>query len=210
MQVRTASKNSQRTPVFPVPVHEPVKFAFDIADKTYWKYPDIFKTPSLRGLQAMVFYDELNKRTSKALYQEELDAELILLQKIRYAISGEAGKINLGDAFTAIGDWEKILNYRKERMMFIVEPDLVWKLASIVYFDETENPHRYDMAYNLEIKIPFWKESVTEHDFFFSKPVKELIPYMEEYEQNFQTYSQVIRMVREIHSNHLSSIKSNL
>lgn len=197
-------------PSFPVEVKEPVVFAFALKGVNYWKFPDIQKTPSLRGLDAIVFYEEFKKRTTKELYQEEMEAETILLRDVRLALSGAQGRINLAAAFASLADWEKILRHREERLKFIVEPDLVWKLASIVYFDETENPNRYDMVYNLEKKIPFWKEQVSEEDFFLSKPIEELVPYLNEYKATLPTILSVTRMVREIHKENLSSIKSNL
>lgn len=195
-------------PRFPVPIKEPVVLAFTLAGKPYWNFTDVFKTPCLRGLQAITFYEELKKRTTPELYQEELQAEQILLRKVRMALSGETGKINLSEAFAHIADWDKILKYRDERIRFIIEPDIVWKLASVVYFDESENPYRYDMKYNLEVKIPLWKEHVKEEDFFLSRPVEVLIPFIVDYKENLPTHLKAVRLIRDLHSAHLSSIKS--
>lgn len=210
----TSQPEKPIVPVFPVKVEEPVLYSFSIigADRTvpYFQFSDVFKTPSLRGLEALTFYEELEKRTTPAMYRDELDAEKILVRDISIALSGQQGKINLASAFESLADLRKILESREERLKFIIEPDIVWKLASIVYFDETENPNRYDLAYNLDVKIPFWKKNVKEEDFFLSKPMLTLMPHLSEYKENLPVHLQVTRMVRDLHQASLSSIKSNL
>lgn len=200
----------KRVPKFPVQVSGHVELAFELNGVAYWNFTDFFNSPSERGLESLTYYEEFQKRTTRQTYQDELDSEIILLRDIRLSLSGQQGRINLAAAFEKLADLEKILKYREERLKFIIEPDLVWKLASVVYFDETENPNRYDMKYNIDTKIPFWKKHVKEEDFFLSMPIIQLIPHLEEYAPNLTTLSKVTRMMREVHLNHLSSIKSNL
>ena len=52
-------------------------------------------------------------------------------------------------------------------------PDQAYNLASIVYFDDTENLYKYDLAYNKK-KIAHWKED-GDLGFFFTSPLDELL-----------------------------------
>jgi cell shape-determining protein MreC len=59
----------------------------------------------------------------------------------------------------------KLNNQLSERLEFIYDTDLVYKLASVVYFDEKENPEDYDWTYNQK-KIDKWKKDKSINDFF--------------------------------------------
>ena len=45
----------------------------------------------------------------------------------------------------------------KGRLKWHVDTDILYKLASIVFFEKGEDPRTYDFKYNAE-KIEFWKQ----------------------------------------------------
>lgn len=88
------------------------------------------------------------------------------IKRITSEIDGSRGQINIGNALAYLGQ----LNTMTE---LAFEPDTVYRLASVIYFDETEDLRKWDRKYN-EQKIVGWKENGT-LDFFFNKPFRELI-----------------------------------
>jgi len=93
-----------------------------------------------------------------------------------------------------------------ERLEFIYDTDLVYKLASVVYFDEKENPEDYDWTYNQK-KIDKWKKDKSINDFFLTMPIADLVPFLKDFNMNFDSYSQV---QMEQTTQHLASICTNL
>lgn len=196
-----------KKPVFNVELKEPVVYAFTCGGTDYYQFTDTFKTPCLRGLQALTIYEEFRSRTTRELYEKETEAESQLIDEMWAELAGGKGKVDLGKAFTSLNELKKVIKNRKERMALIIEPDLVYKLASVVYFDESENPYRYDMRYN-EQKIKKWKADQSLQDFFLSQPLVQLIPYLSELAENLQIYSEVATKVMSLQSEFLSTIIS--
>lgn len=61
------------------------------------------------------------------------------------------------------------------------------KLASVMYFDEQENPLDYQYPYN-EQKMKHWMQHNDVQGFFLSLPDSALIPSFDELSKNFPTY----------------------
>jgi len=100
----------------------------------------------------------------------------------------------------------KLNNQLSERLEFIYDTDLVYKLASVVYFDEKENPEDYDWTYNQK-KIDKWKKDKSINDFFLTMPIADLVPFLKDFNMNFDSYSQV---QMEQTTQHLAGICTNL
>jgi hypothetical protein len=100
----------------------------------------------------------------------------------------------------------KLNNQLSERLEFIYDTDIVYKLASVVYFDENENPEDYDWTYCIK-KIEKWKKDKSINDFFLSMPIAELIPFLKDFNLNFDSYSQIQMEQTNLH---LANILSNL
>lgn len=87
------------------------------------------------------------------------------IKKITAAIDLTQGQINLGNAL-------ELLSHMKHLTELAFEPDTMYRLASVIYFDDTEDLRTWDKKHNEE-KITAWKENGT-LDFFYSKPFSEL------------------------------------
>ena len=81
------------------------------------------------------------------------------------------------------------------------------KLASVLYFDEYENPLDYQYPYNDE-KIRHWMSSNDVEGFFLNLPEFALMPSGKELTQNFPTYLQGETMERLNDLTHIISVMS--
>jgi hypothetical protein len=100
-----------------------------------------------------------------------------------------------------ITELSKLTTQLKERLDLIFDVELVYKLASVIYFDENESPYNYDFKYNLE-KIKKWKE-LKLSDFFLQVPMSSIIPLTDLSEQDLDIYMEVSK---KINKHHLESI----
>lgn len=173
---------------FPVAKH-PVKYAFTCGGVDYFQFEDFNNIPALRGLKTLVFYEELRMKCTLdflKLHTEAIDN--ILLQKV----------INVFEV-------KKLNDQLKQRLDLALETELLYKIASIVFFPKDENIEDYDYAFNAK-KVEYWKQHKGS-DFFLQQPLQELIPVLKDFEGNFQMYSQ---MVEQLNQTHLESLLLNL
>lgn len=117
-----------------------------------------FRLPTGRYKWVDAFLAQVNLRMSAPT----LSAYMGDLKK---ALNGGKGEVRLDKAFHTIFCIESRLNLG-------FDPNLVKTLASIVYFDETEDLSDYDKAY-CDKKIKFW-EQYDCYDFFLTRPIAEL------------------------------------
>jgi hypothetical protein len=141
------------------------------------------------------------------------DAKENISKKLLEAFNIQAGKMNLTKIFDLQKESIALDMQLKERVTMITDPDLIYKLASIVFFDKNESPYNYEHSYNLK-KIEFWKKHKTMHDFFLSMPVQKLVPFLKTLPQDtlsssmemeaMETVRKITKANWEILSSHLS------
>lgn len=183
-------KGNQKN-VFPQAKHRIVE-AFICDGEQYYQFDDPFNLPYERGLHALSVYEELRMRCTReylSKYTAAID-KLIKTKTINVEVLSEMLKLN---------------NQLKERLDFVFEPETAYKLASVVYFDRTENPYKYEGAYASK-KIERWKAAGGAYDFFTQKPLVELIPFLRDADSNFQTYLEIQKQILKIHSGSISSV----
>ena len=155
-----------------------IKEAFVLNNIQYYQFDDIFNLPYQRGMTALAFYEECRMGVDRAYLEQHTKAVDELLGAYKINIY----KINA-------------LNQQlKERTEFFTDSDLLYKLASVVFFDSKENPKKYEQDYN-ERKIKAWKESNTA-DFFLQKPLQDLIPFLRHSRADLEACFRVARAVR--------------
>lgn len=168
--------------------------AFKLNGITYYMFDDSFKVPSGRGLCALTIYEEFEQRCTKEYLKTHCRAVEVILS--------DPKKININAL--------AIINRNlKERLDLAVFPDHIYKLASVIFFDDTESPYSYDFSYNNK-KIEKWKASGGTLDFFMQTPLKDLIPSLKLAGLNAQTYFQVASEVDKLHHQDLQEILSKL
>ena len=106
-----------------------------------------------------------------------------------------------------IGKIYELNQQLRERLNLVLDVDLLYKLASVIFFDKNENPSLYEYDYNNR-KIEFWKQHRGVADFFLQKPVSELIPFIRLSDLDLATYSELNGALDKIHSEKLSAITS--
>lgn len=200
---RFTSKSSDKAkqpakPTFANPnIIHPIVFAFNSGGKDYFQFQDIMNLCHARAFRAMEVYEEVQMRCTREMLKLHTEAvnEILTSEKI--------------DIFKI-----KELNERlKERLDFVISGDTIWKLAAVVYFDETENPYDYDYKYGIK-KIQEWKKEQDVSAFFFNSPIQTLIPSLTLSESDLRTYIQVGEKVTQEQLNQIyqftSKSKANL
>ena len=185
------AKYFNRKPKFKLQNDHILKEAFTCGGVKYFQFDDIFNQPYERALVALDFYEEFRMRTS-------FDFIRLHVQAIKDIMSNPKA-IDFGKVATLNTQLE-------ERLNWIVAPDLLYKLASVVFFDENESPYIYDHKYCKE-KIKHWKKNSEMNAFFLQMPIINLIPSLKNCDLDFQSYSQVVEKLTETH---LDTIFTNL
>jgi hypothetical protein len=166
-----------------------IEYAFSIGKKHYFKFSDHLNIPYERALSCLVYYRELDCNIDRDFLKLHLTTinEILLSTRI--------------DVFKIKSLNDQILT----RLDLPKDPELMYKLASVVYFDQDESPEVYEWEYGKK-KIAYWKENTTLKDFFLSRPLRQLIPYLDFADENLETFSRMIEDVNQIHSDNLSGI----
>jgi hypothetical protein len=176
---------------FPKDIPYPIEEAFTVEGRTFYRYKDYFNIPYERGLKTITFYEEARMKITYEYLEEHVKAvdKLLKSQKI--------------DIFKV-----KALNdVLAERLKWFTDTEILYKLASIVFFEKGEDPRTYDFKFNAE-KIEFWKQHKSINDFFLSTPLLELMPFLKELEMNLETYSLIAKELSQVHLDMVSSIQS--
>lgn len=169
---------------FPKHEHE-IAYAFSCGGTDYFQFKDFSNIPAVRGLKTMVFHEEMRMKCSLEYLRLHVDAmEGILTSK----------RINIFDI-------KKLNDQLKQRLNIAIETELIYKLASVVFFDKKENIEDYDFSYNT-LKIKHWK---THHanDFFLLQPLQQLIPSLKDVNVNLDMYSIVVEKLNVMHLENL-------
>lgn len=174
--------------LFPDSRH-PIVPVFEVGGVMYYKVDSEFNMNCERALKCITFYQEMNQR---------VDREYLLAHTKAMTEKKKKGQLTIQDV-TDIFMWNDQL---AERLNWIMDSDLIYKLASVVYFDENEDPQVYDFEYNRK-KIDLWKKNTNINSFFLSKPITELVPYLKDYEGNLEEYT---KMAEEIKKQQLANL----
>lgn len=186
-----------------LPEHH-IEHAFTCGGTAYFNFTDQFNIPCERAMDALHIYQEFRNRTDDVFLRAHCKAKQELYKK---------NPINLFEI-------KKLDDQLEERLdMALPPPRIIAMLASVFYFDETENPYKYDRAY-AEKKIQKWMTDKIEidgmekpYDFFLLKPIQSLLPSLDLSEQDFQNYLKIAGMMDSMHLEtifkHISSNQRN-
>ena len=167
--------------------------AFTLQGTKYFCFDDPFNMPSGRAFMALAFYEEFRMRCTYDYLKLHCKAVDILL-------SGSNKKINLNEI------WQIHRNL-KERIELMPIPDHIYKLASVVFFDESESPYAYDFNYGQK-KIEMWKQEPNILDFFLSTPLVDLMPSLRSESIGLKTFLPLVEQMDQAHQSKLHEIVS--
>lgn len=187
-------KHNRKDPkkVFPASNHI-ITHAFSVAGTDYYQFNDVFNLPFERGLMALAIYEETRMSCSKEYLQKHVEVVREILHPNGRSI--DIYKLN------------QLNEQLSERLSFSFDTNLLYKLASVVFFDKNENPSLYEPEY-CNKKIEFWKKNKGITDFFLQKPIVELIPFLKNVEFDLEAYSIAIDQINKIHSERFQLSKS--
>jgi hypothetical protein len=172
-----------------------ITYAFTIRDRHYFRFDDPLSTGYDRALKCLVYYKEMEMNIDRDFIKAHTQAiDNIFLRKT----------LTIDDLL----DVRKLNNQLKQRLDLPKEPDLMYKLASVVFFDQFENPQVYEFKYG-EKKIAFWKKSTSLTDFFLTMPLMELIPYLKHAAENLQQFSEMTQKNTQEHLDNLLPMLSS-
>jgi hypothetical protein len=167
--------------------------AFDHDGVKYLMFENPVEVPTARMLAAQAIYVEMEMRCDR----EYLELHTKAMDKIL-----DDNKKGINIRYIAL------LNQNlRERLNLMPLPDFVFKLSSVIFFDETESPVSYDFSYN-EKKIARWKKDPETLDFFLSRLATELIPSLKPAEKSTHMYFQVAEKIDRIHRDNLTKVLS--
>jgi hypothetical protein len=167
--------------------------AFDHDGVKYLMFENPADVPVARMLAAQGIYVEMEMRADR----EYLELHCKAMDKL---INENKKGINV----TYIAQLNMNL---RDRLNLMPLPDFVFKLASVIFFDESESPVSYDWGYN-ERKIAKWKKDPELLDFFLSRLATELIPSLRPAGKSSHMYFQVAEKIDKIHRDNLTKVLS--
>jgi hypothetical protein len=146
-------------------LHDPdlalqIEPAFKFLSTQYYRFKKDVEMPYGRYKWVSTFLQEVELRMDLKTLSAYLD-------EIEKNISGEKGKINLSTVALTIAKM-------RTRTALHFDVETAKKLASVIYFDETENLTTYDRQKGRE-KMDSWGRDLKVMDFFLTKPMRELL-----------------------------------
>lgn len=161
-----------KQPVYPKQVDIITEYAFSLGGVDYFCCNDFLNMPPARAEKAMVFYEELKANVDYDYldwFTKEVDDCL------------NKGKL------TAVVTLNGLL---RERLSLAPDPQLLLKLATVVFFDKVENIYDYDFKYNEKKKEIFRNEGLSA--FFLKMPLDKLVPHLDLSKVDLDTMKQAM------------------
>lgn len=150
--------------------------------------------PYVRGNQATLFYKEVQMGVNR-------DYLMWFLDEMDKILNPSEHKLNLERLYT-------LKNVLKEKVTYIFDPDLIYSLASVVYFDQHEDPYKFNLDYSKK-KVARWKKNESVESFFLRQPIKRLTPFLTSQEETIITSIRLAEELKQEHTKNLSSQPSN-
>lgn len=167
------------------------EFAFECGGIKYYKLTDFNNTPPMRAMKTAVFFEEMRFKISGEYLDWHIDAvDKLLSQK----------ELNLQTVIKI----KQLNDQMKQRREIAIDKEQIYKVSSVVFFDESEDLTDYDFEYNGR-KIKNWKENGAD-TFFLHKPVTELFPILSATDVNLGRYFQTVEELKRIPTDDLFSL----
>lgn len=152
-----------------------IEYTFTIGERHYFQYSDVLNTPYERALQCLVYYKEIDMN---------VDREFLKLHTAAFDNALKQPSINIDTLI----ELKQLNDQLKQRLELPKHNELMYKLASVVFFDQFEKAEVYEFGYGQK-KINYWKKNVSVEVFFLSQPLITLIPYLATAGENIEAFS---------------------
>lgn len=154
--------------------------AFECGSVTYYEFENVFNEPAMRGLSALDIYNDMEKKIDNAQLIQTFEAIRKLLR-----VKGATGGLEV-DIFKV----DELCSLSLDKLKWVVNIALVERLASVLYFDDTEDPREHDMEYG-DKKIARWRLEPGLSEMFKKKSLKSFIPWYSISQIDLANYSEV-------------------
>ena len=168
--------------------------AFILDGIQYYQFDDPFGMSAQRAFAAIDIFQEVQSRASRDYIIAHNEAMIQLFN---------SRPIDLTKAI-------KLTNNLDERLKMVFDADLLYKLASVIYFDSSEDPYLYDYKYGVE-KIGRFRNAQEKgqlDNFFLNTPIRQYLPFSDISKEDLEVYTKVGREVSKSHLKFLSDILS--
>lgn len=167
-------------------IADQIELAFEAGGKKFYRFADQYKMPTGRYKYIVAATREVDMRMSIELLNEYITS-------IKNCLKGEKGKIDLESA------WKSLFAI-ETRISLAFEPHTVKKLASVVYFTDSEILTTWDREKDGTEKVKLWDKHNC-LDFFLTRPISELLRLSDSSLTSLETYlSQVYPILEELNS----------
>jgi hypothetical protein len=183
--IKNLFKAKPKNPVFNI--HHPdiapnIEFAFEAAGRKFYRFVKDYQMPTGRYKYAEAF-----------LYESELRMNLKTLNsymdEIEKNIDGSKGVINISKVIQVI--WAI-----RGRCKLAFSPETIERLATAIYFDESEDLSSLNIEY-AEEKIKFFRKHKV-ITFFLTKPMSDLLGLSGFTETHFQTFLNQVEQAEQL------------
>jgi hypothetical protein len=169
------------------------KYAFTSGGVDYFEFEDPNNLTQGRGFGALNYYKELSMSCTREFLQAHVEAIDKIVRDSKKIDIIEIAKLNL---------------QLKERLDMVIDSLTPYKVASVIFFDATEDPYSFDYGYAMK-KIEKWKKEDVA-SFFLQTPLKSLIPSTLLSEENLENYMKVAREVDQTHFKTILDVTSQV
>jgi hypothetical protein len=175
--------------------HDQIEFAFTSGGVNYFRFSAEVNIPFQRAIAARDILTEELWQVNPAVLQSWNEALIQLVMNQRTPADKKLFEIGI------------MANRLKEQLSMSFSFTRTFKLASVMYFDEGENPLDYQYPYN-DAKMKHWMTHNDVPGFFLNLPDSEYIPSLQELSKNSPTFleAESRRMMNTI--NHITSLIS--
>lgn len=167
------------------------EYAFTCGGTKYYRFADITNLPYERGLQALYIYNQVEMRCSRSFLLKVTETA----EKLLHSQTIDIYSLN------------QLNEMLKQRLQMPVDVDLMYQLASVAFFDKSENPAVYEEAY-AQKKIAKWRKDKEVTAFFSQSPLRDLMPFLASVNTDLDTYSKLNEELNETHSLLLQTLNS--
>lgn len=178
--------------LFKVDKRHRIVFAFTSDGVDYYMFEKALELSYERALFAHLFYTEFQRGVDDDYIKQHTAAVMKIINSKRIEL-------------TKIYQLEKNL---QDLCQVAFDPDLIWKIAAVTFFDKHEDPYMYDQVYALK-KIERWKKSEDIKSFFLRLPLPELISFLKSSQSDIQSYSKVVEKQKKMSLSTIEEVLSS-
>lgn len=159
---------------------------------TYYEFEDANNLSVGRAFAAANFYKELSMSVTHDFLVAHTTAVDKILRHTKSIDVFEVAKLNA---------------QLKERHEMIIDSLTPYKVASVIYFDESEDPYSFDYNYAFKKIERFKKQGAS---FFLQTPAKKLLPSLEWSQETLQNFLMIAQEIDKKHYDHILGVLSRL